>query len=568
MSAAIFSNPVIWIVLAAVAAVVIIVSVVKTGERKRRARLAAAFGKPVKPPEQRRDVSGYWQLRKKEVPHHVDDITWGDLDMDKVYDRLNACQTSVGEEYLWALLHEPAFDMETLREREALLEWLGEDPERRLDMTVLLSKMGRMPGSAMYMFCYGFAVKRIPHPWMYRLLALLPFAGLGLILLNATAGGVLMIAAMLANGVIHYTFKRRMEPEMAALRYFSAMLWCVRQLCKTPLEDAHPAGRDIADGCALFKGLGGRLSGLMAERVSDADFIAEYFRILTLSNIRGYNRIIAALERHQAEFRQMYRAVGALDAAIAVLSYRNSVPVWARPEFISGNSIKTEGIWHPLLDKPVSNTATLQKASLVSGSNASGKSTFIKAVAINGLFAQTIHTCTAAAFRARPALVITSMAVRDDITAHESYFMTEIKSLQRILGKLREVNCACYIDEILKGTNTVERIAASAAVLQYLSCQDGLYAVATHDIELTRLLAGVYDNYHFRETMTDSGLTFDYTIKPGPSQTRNAILLLEHLGFDKQIIEDAHALVARYEDTRTWDASWRSQSMKSRNLPV
>ena len=68
------------------------------------------------------------------------------------------------------------------------------------------------------------------------------------------------------------------------------------------------------------------------------------------------------------------------------------------------------------------------------------------------------------------------------------------------------------------------------------------------------MLAGVYDNNHFRETVTDAGLAFDYTIKPGPSQTRNAILLLEHLGFDKQIIDGAHRLVSRYECTRTWDA--------------
>lgn len=554
MSAAIFSNSVVWIVLAAVAFVVIIVAMVRTGEHRRRDRLAAQFGKPVKPPEERRDVSGYWQLRKKQVPHHVDDITWGDLDMDKVFDRLNACQTSVGEEYLWALLHEPAFDLEMLREREALMEWLNEDPVRRLDLTVLLSKMGRLPGSAMYMFCGDTSVKRVRYAWLYRALALLPLLGLALVFINAVAGVMLLIAVMLTNGVIHYAFKRRMASEMASMRYFSALLWCARQVCKTPLKDAHPVGRDIADSYVLFKGLGGRLSGLMAERVSDADFLAEYFRILTLSNIRGFNRIIATLERHREGFERLYRAVGALDAAIAVLSYRNSIPVWTTPEFISDNRIETEGIWHPLLDKPVPNTATLQKASLVSGSNASGKSTFIKAAAVNGLLAQTIHTCTAAVLRVRPALVMTSMAVRDDITAHESYFLTEIKSLRRILDKLREVNCACYIDEILKGTNTVERIAASAAVLRYLSRQDGLFAVATHDIELTRLLAGVYDSYHFRETMTDSGLAFDYTIKPGPSQTRNAILLLEHLGFDKQIIEDAQALVERYETTRAWDA--------------
>lgn len=553
MSAAIFANPVLWIILAVMAAAVVIATLMMTGNKKRRARLAASFGTPVKPPEDRIDVSGYWQLWKKEVPHHVDDITWNDLDMDKVLDKLNACQTSVGEEYLYALLHEPSFDMEALHMREALLDWLAAHPEQRLDLQVLLSKMGKMPGNALYAYCYDISAKRIRHPWLYRVLALLPLAALALLFANGAAGGLLLAASVVTNGVIYYRFKRRMEVELASLRCFSALLWGARQIGKTPLKDAHAVGRAIADSFARFKSLGGRLSGLMTERMSDADAFAEYFRILSLSNIRGFNRIIGTLERHPAEFRQLYRGVGELDAMIAVLSYRKSLPLWSRPEFITENRIETEDICHPLLDKPVPNTAALNAASLVSGSNASGKSTFIKAVAINGILAQTVHTCTAAAFRTRPALVMTSMAVRDDITASESYFMTEIKSLRRIIDKLREVNCVCYIDEILKGTNTVERIAASAAVLQYLRGQDGLFAVATHDIELTRLLAGVYDNYHFRETMTPEGIRFDYLIKPGPSQTRNAIRLLEHLGFDTRIIRDANELVERYENTRSWD---------------
>lgn len=546
-------NPTAWIILMCAAAAAVIVIVLVAGDRKLRNRLAARFGLPVKPPDVRPDVSGYWRLRKNEVPHHVDETTWDDLDMDKVFDKLNACHSSVGEEYLYAMLHEPVFDGETLQTRESLMAWLDERPEMRLNLQVILEKMGKQPGNALYMFCYDVTSKRIKHAWLYRALALLPFIGVGLIFLNATAGGILTIAAVLANGVIYYMFKRRMEVEMASLRCFSAMLWCARQVGKTPLNDAHPVGRGIAASYARFKGLGGRLSGLMAERVSDMDALIEYFRILTLSNIRGYNRIISALEKHQAELRQLYRAVGELDACIALLSYRKSVSVWTRPEFINENGIEMADICHPLLDDPVPNSAVLRAASLVSGSNASGKSTFIKAVAINGILAQTVHICTAAVFRTRRALVMTSMAVRDDITAHESYFLTEIKSLRRIIDKLHEVYCVCFIDEILKGTNTVERIAASVAVLRYLHGQNGLFAVATHDIELTRLLDGVYDNYHFRETMSEDGLAFDYTIKPGPSQTRNAILLLEHLGFDRQIIEDAHRLVERYESAGSWD---------------
>jgi len=525
------------------------------GGRKRRARLAALFGQPVEPPDEAPNVSGYWELRKKEVPHHVDDITWNDLDMDKVFAKINACQTSIGEEYLFALLHEPAFDMETLHTREALLGWLDGNPERRLDIQVILSRIGKIPGNALSAFCYDISAKKVRNPWIYRAMALLPLACLALIFFSPAAGGVLLAASVIANGVVHYTFNRRMEREMASLRCFSALLWGARQIGKTPLADSHPAGRDIAEGYALFKRLGGRLSGLMQQRVSDMDAVIEYFRILTLSNIRGYNRVINTLERHPAEFRRLYRAMGELDTAIAVLSYRKSLPLWTRPEFISDNRIETNDIVHPLLEQPVPNSAVLRAASLVSGSNASGKSTFIKSVAINGILAQTVHTCTAASFRTRPALVMTSMAVRDDVTAHESYFLTEIKSLRRILDKLLQVNCACFVDEILKGTNTVERIAASAAVLRYLSGRDGLYAVATHDIELTRLLQGMYDNYHFRETMTEEGMRFDYQIKPGPSETRNAIRLLDYLGFDAQIIEDANTLVSRYERTRSWDES-------------
>ncbi|HCW96660.1 MAG TPA: hypothetical protein DHU88_13350 [Pseudomonas sp.] len=139
----------------------------------------------------------------------------------------------------------------------------------------------------------------------------------------------------------------------------------------------------------------------------------------------------------------------------------------------------------------------------MTGSNASGKSTFIKSLAVNSILAQTIHTCAAKEFKLRPSLVITSMAVRDSISEGESYFIKEIKSLKRILNKVQNISCTCFIDEILKGTNTIERIAASAAVLKYLHSTDCLCMTASHDIELTCILENEYDNYHFSEHITD-----------------------------------------------------------------
>lgn len=216
----------------------------------------------------------------------------------------------------------------------------------------------------------------------------------------------------------------------------------------------------------------------------------------------------------------------------------------------SNNSFKD--FYHPLLSKPVPNSGKISNDSIITGSNASGKSTFIKALAINGILAQTIYTCAATEFKLRHSIIITSMAVRDNITEGESYFIKEIKSLKRILDKVQDVPCMCFVDEILKGTNTIERIAASAAVLKYLHDKDCLCMTASHDIELTQILENKYDNYHFREEINDDGISFDYKLKNGPSQTRNAIRLLDYMNFEDKIVEDAQNLANNFTKEKVW----------------
>lgn len=144
------------------------------------------------------------------------------------------------------------------------------------------------------------------------------------------------------------------------------------------------------------------------------------------------------------------------------------------------------------------------------------------------------------------------MAVQDDILSGDSYFMAEIKSLKRTIDKVNVYPCLCFIDEILKGTNTIERIAASSAILDYLVQKNCLCLIATHDIELTNILSKTYNNYHFQETITDDNILFDYTLHFGPAQTKNAIALLNYLKFDEAIIENANKLVDTFLETEKW----------------
>ena len=145
------------------------------------------------------------------------------------------------------------------------------------------------------------------------------------------------------------------------------------------------------------------------------------------------------------------------------------------------------------------------------------------------------------------------MALKDDILNSESYFMVEIRSLKRIVDNVNnEKPTLCFVDEILRGTNTIERIASSCEVLGYLSLGNCLCFAATHDIELTYLLEGKFDNYHFEENITDKDIEFDYKLHRGKAQSRNAIKLLSFMGYDADIVGKASNRAADFVNTGKW----------------
>lgn len=113
--------------------------------------------------------------------------------------------------------------------------------------------------------------------------------------------------------------------------------------------------------------------------------------------------------------------------------------------------------------------------------------------------------------------------------------------------------CYCFVDEILKGTNTIERIASSASVVRWLAEYPSLAFVATHDIELTEILKNYCENVHFEEQVTEGkGISFDFKLKEGPSRTRNAIALLKVLNYPKSIVEQAQKESLLFDEQRQW----------------
>lgn len=196
---------------------------------------------------------------------------------------------------------------------------------------------------------------------------------------------------------------------------------------------------------------------------------------------------------------RIIETMGYIEAMISIGAYRSSLPDYTLPEF-GQKGLCARKLYHPLIKDPVANSVTLTKGMLLTGSNASGKSTFLKTVALSQILAQTIYTVPADSYQTDFYAVYTSMALRDDLATSSSYFMVEIKSLKRIIdaGKEKKHPVMCFVDEVLRGTNTVERIAASTEILKSLA-EDHIFSfAATHDVELTKLLEDAYENYHLR----------------------------------------------------------------------
>jgi DNA mismatch repair ATPase MutS len=372
-------------------------------------------------------------------------------------------------------------------------------------------------------------------------MAVLGLAALLSPLALGSAGWLLPFAVFALNYVLHARIRVRYGPEILGLRYLAAALATAGAIARqrpagleqevAVLAAHHRAARPVARAIALFP------AG------SATDLLYEYVNILFLLEARGLARALRAVR--DPALRGAVVAVGELDAAQAVASFRAGLPYSCAPELEDGRArLEVADVFHPLLAAPVPNTIVLEeRGTLVTGSNMSGKSTFLRALGINAILAQTTNTALSRRYRAGRLRVLSSMRSQDDVVEGRSAYWAEA---ERLLAIIRAVDGAppvlCLIDEILSGTNSEERRAASAEILQFLA-RGALVVATTHDLELTATLAGSLDCYHFAGEPTPEGMRFSHELRPGVTRDRNAIELLGLLGYPRDIVAGARRRV-------------------------
>jgi hypothetical protein len=193
---------------------------------------------------------------------------------------------------------------------------------------------------------------------------------------------------------------------------------------------------------------------------------------------------------------------------------------------------KAESVYHPLLASPIENSFSLQSLALITGSNMSGKSTFLRTIGINQVLACMGSPVFAKSMTTWPAKILSCIRVSDSLEHGISYFYAEVLRLKQIVTESKTSPCLFLIDEIFRGTNNKERFVGAKSLILELSRGPSIGVVTTHDLDLVDLekLDTKIKNYHFHDEVREKELHFAYTLKQGPSKSTNALQILKNVG--------------------------------------
>lgn len=263
-------------------------------------------------------------------------------------------------------------------------------------------------------------------------------------------------------------------------------------------------------------------------------------------------RIEAWKEQYAAELPRWLTAIGDIDALNSLATFAYNHPDYVYPSLLNQTEVSTgnsesphafrlcaQSMGHPLIqrDRCVHNNIDMEKRPffiIITGANMAGKSTYLRTVGINYLLACIGAPACATQMELYPAQLITSLRTSDSLNDNESYFFAELKRLKLIIDKLQAgEELFIILDEILKGTNSMDKQKGSFALIKQFMALQANGIIATHDLLLGTLIELFPENirnYCFEADITNNELTFSYRMRPGIAQNMNACFLMKKMG--------------------------------------
>lgn len=485
----------------------------------------------------KRDNSNTFQI--------LSDKTCNDLDFKELFMFVDRTNSKVGQQYLYNKLRTIQFGSEGNAEQERLIKEFINNPDFRVSIQNQLCKLNE---SETFYIASLFQDELLKPPKWYFIVRLLSFASVLSLIMSFFNSSMLfvLLGVFIINMVIHLWNKKNLNQYFSSVPQLLKLNGVAKELFKN--ETLGEINTNLNKSVNVIDKVRNHMSFFNLEVKLQADaqvvfwVIFELFKTLFLLEPLLLFGALRQLDMKRKEIEDVFMFVGQIDSIISIASLRKGLTNYCIPKVTEGqNILKAKEVYHPLIYDCVKNSIHVKKKSiLLTGSNMSGKTSFIRTIGINAITGLTLNTCFAEQFSIPRVRIYSAIRISDDLMNDKSYYFEEVLTIKEMIDKSGNGNPNLFLlDEIFKGTNTVERISAGKAVLSSLAKDDNIVFVSTHDIELADLLKGEYDLYHFSEIVDNKTVDFDFKLKEGKLKNRNAIRILQINDYPDNIIKEA-----------------------------
>jgi hypothetical protein len=525
-------------------------------KRKTREKLLRSFGNLKDESFDMEQIESYFRKKDHSGAFQVlSDKTCNDLDFQELFLFADRTNSKIGQQFLYDRLRTIPVNSNEINAFELLIDQLTNDPDFRVNIQSQLSRLNNR--EAFYITSLFQEEQLKPPKWFY-VIRLLAFTSLLSFVMSFFRPGMIFVflGVFMINMGVHYWNKKNLYEYLASLPQLLKLSKVAKGLFKIDeLREINPALQQSTD---ILDKVRNRMSFFNLEVKLQSDMqalfwgILEIFKIAFLIEPLFLFGVLKQLDTKRKEIEDVYTFVGQIDALISIASFRHGLPKYCIPEILEEQKhLVAEEAYHPLITDCVKNSITVDgKSILLTGSNMSGKTSFIRTIGINVITALTLNTCFADRFSLPRLRVFSAIRISDDLMNDKSYYFEEVLTIKEMVDRgFSPIPNLFLLDEIFKGTNTIERISAGKAVLSALTKADNIVFVSTHDIELADLLKHEYELYHFSEKVNHKTVDFDYKLKDGKLKNRNAIRILQINDYPESIIEEAIELSKKLDKT-------------------
>ncbi len=493
-------------------------------------------------------IERYSKLTGEASFHTLNSQTKSDIDFFDLFAFIDRTSSKPGQQYLYDKLSKPTSHIADLEKMNDQIQFFSSHQKSREEAQMLLADLNEDNAYHIASLLSG----ELPaKPSWFNLVIADIIITVAMLLLSFRFPFLLawLMVPLAINLALHYWNKNNTFYFAASLPQLGKLVNICKALSELQLPFENELAKNSSGDLKKFQQTMGLLGLQQSKLGGDAEVVA-YFLINMLKafflvELVAFYNLVKELKNKKEAIHTLFKYAGAVDVAVSIASLRSSGIQTCLPVFTpAAKELHAEKIIHPLIENCVTNTIHVShKSILITGSNMSGKTTFLRTIAVNALLAQTIYTCFAEYYEAPVLKLFSSIRIDDSLLDGKSYYFEEVNIMAALINEVKLQQQDLFIlDEVFKGTNTIERIASAKAILSYLNKNDNLVFVSTHDIELAALLEAEYDLYHFEENITDNQLQFDHKLKPGQLKTRNAIKILEMSAYPAEIIDEANVI--------------------------